>query len=325
MLDTAKNHNTIWLKPAKNIHMTNKKPLTPNQIAEFANLPLREIEALAEKFRNDESPEAHQSFRAARQALSTRQRQLKADVMAFEKSNTHHLLFYDSTAGFVKMAGNSVLFFAASISKRLHWRFSIKLDTDHYSPSEDGVISIRSFEHLSTQLAEIDILPDPELNRPDLHFYKLGKIWTEEQIADLRDQISQESERIAALVMPSSPMPVLYDAIIKSAHLIYYRFKHLPDSFARETVGTEIVLKSHHLVTAYLAYANTPKSRSLPILAQIIELARDLRHSMAYLSRLGILHHRDIYKILDQLTTVERLSSQAYKRNAKAQTNSAHA
>lgn len=297
--------------------MTKPKPLSPAQVADFQNLTLREIEELSEKFRTDPTPESRTSYRAARQALSVRQRQIKADVMCFEKTNDHHLLFYDSTANFVKMAGNSVLFFAITISPRLHWRFSIKLDTDHYSPSEDGIISIRSFEHLVAQLAEIQILPDPELSAPDLHYFKLAKVYTDEQIADLRDRVTNESERIAAIVMPSSPMPVLYDAIVKSAHLIYYRFKHLPDSFARETLGTEIVLKSHQLVTAYLAYANAPKTRSLPYLARIIELSRDLRHSMAYLSRLNILHHRDVYKILDQLTTIERLSSQAYKRATK--------
>lgn len=297
--------------------MTNKKPLKPSEIAEYRNLTLREIETLAEKFRADTSPDAHLAYRAARQALSQRQRDLKADVMNFEKTNSHHLLFYESTAGFVKMAGNSVLFFATSVSPRLHWRFSIKVDTDHYSPSEDGIISIRSFENLAAQLAEIQILPDPELSTPDLHFFKFAKIYTDEQIASLRDRISRESERIAAMVMPSSPMPTLYDAITKSAHLIYYRFKHLPDSFARETVGRDIINQSHQLVTAYLAYANTPKTRSLPQLARIVELSRNLRHSMAYLSRLGIMHHRDVYKILDQLTTVERLSTAAYRRAIK--------
>lgn len=299
--------------------MTNKKPLKPSDLAEFRNLPLHDIEALAERYRNDSTPEGKLSYRAARQALSNRQRDIKAQVMEFEKRNSHHLLLYDSTANFTKMAGNSVLFFASSISQRLHWRFSIKLDTDHYSPSEDGIISIRSFDNLATQLAGIQILPDPELEAPDLHFFKLTKVYTDDQIAGLRDRISRESERVNALVMPSSPMPLLYDAIVQAAHLTYYRFKHLPDSYAREVLGRDIIDKSHQLVTTYFTYANTPRTRSLPHLARIIELSRELRYSMAYLSRIGIFHHRDAYHILDQLTTVERLASQAYRRSVKSE------
>jgi len=297
--------------------MTNKKSLTPADVANFRNLSLCEIEAAAKKLRDSTTPGDHDKYRAARQALSARQREIKAAVMDFENSNDHHLLFYDSTADFVKLAGNSVLFFSACVAPRLRWRFSIKSDTDHYSVSKDGVISIRSFDHLTAHLAQIQILPDSELSSPDLHYFTLAKVYTNEQIAEFRDRINEKAKRIATAVLPNSPMPELYTAISKAAELIYNRFKNLPNSLTRNTIGADIVSKSYQLTVAYLDYANTPKDHSLSYLAQIIKLSRNLRFSMSYLSQVKILHQNDIFEILEQLNTVTRLSSQAYKRATK--------
>lgn len=297
-----------------------QKPITSTELEAYRGLTLHEIETRTEELRNQPaSTRNQQAYRIARQALSDRQHEIKQLVMEFEKTNNSHLLFYDSTAGFAKMAGNSVLFFSNNIASRLHWRYTIKTDTDHYFVSEDGIISFRSFDHLVELLAGIHILPDTELDRPNLHFFKLSKVYTEEQIADLRDNLEQESARISALVLPSSPVPMLFDAISNISYMIFYRFKHLSDSFAREAVGLEIVQKSHQLFNAYLAFANAKKPRDLPHLVRIVELCRDLRHSMAYINRLGILHHRDVYKILDQLVVAERIATQHYRKLQKLQ------
>lgn len=298
-----------------------KKSITPNELETYRNLTLREIEARVEELKNQPtSAHNQQSYRIARQALSDRQHEIKQLVMEFEKTNNSHLLFYDSTASFAKMAGNSVLFFSNNIASRLHWRYTIKTDTDHYFVSEDGIISFRSFDHLAELLVGIHIMPDQNLDRPNLHFFKLSKVYTEEQIASLRDNLKQESARISALVMPSSPVPILYDAICNVSYMIFYRFKHLSDPFSREAVGFGIVQKSHELFNEYLAFANAKKPRDLPHLIRIVELCRILRHSMAYVNHLGILHHRDVYKVLDQIVTAERIATQHYRKLQKYQT-----
>lgn len=296
--------------------MTKDKSLIlPTELDVYKKLSLREIEAYTEKIRSQPSSTRDaKAYRLVRQALSDRQRALKRYVMDFEQTNNHHLLFYDSTAGFVKMAGHSVLFFASNIANRLHWRFTIKTDSDHYYPSEDGIISFRSFERLVSMLSDIEILADQELSRTDLHFFKLSQVYSDEQINKLRDRLEQKTARITALVMPSSPVPILFDAISKASYLIFYRFKHLSDPFARIAIGVPTVEKSHQLFKEYLAFANAQQPHNLSHLVRIVELCRELRFSIAYANQLNILHRHDVYQILTELTTSERIATQHYRK-----------
>lgn len=140
--------------------MTKKPAITPSQLAAYDDLTLREIEQKALELRSAPNSEKDSfAYRVAHQALNARKRRLKATVATFELTNDHHILFYDSTAGFSKMIGHSVLFFSMTIAERLHWRYTIKSDSDHYSVSEDGIISFRSLDRLTLLLGEINILP----------------------------------------------------------------------------------------------------------------------------------------------------------------------
>lgn len=256
----------------------------------------------------------NQELTTARYALQQRQRKIKAAAMEFEATNSHHLLFFDSTNGFVKLAGRSALFFAATIADRIHWRYSLKADTDRYSTSDDGVISFRSLEKIHDRLAEINIFPDPDLGTAELHYYKLGKIYNEEQISKLRDRARRDLERIMTIVLPTSPIPSLYEAITQASQLIYFQFKHLPDNLARDTIGHQMILLTYQMSNEYMKYARTKNHEERENLKHIIESSRDLRYGIAYASRLQILHHRDVCKILEQLVTIERIAAKAYLR-----------
>lgn len=272
------------------------------------------IKELGEKQKASPTTSNTQNLTAARYALQQRQREIKAKVMEFELSNSQHLLFFNSTSGFVKIAGHSALFFAATIAERIHWRYSLKADTDRYSPSEDGIISFRSLEKVHDRLAEINIFPDNTLETPELHYYRLGKIYSEEQISRLRDHARRDLERIMTIVLPTSPIPSLYDAIMQTSQLIYFQFKHLPDGIARETIGRQMVLLTYQMANQYMKYARTKNQNEHENLRKIIEISRDLRYGVAYTSRLQILHHRDVCKILEQLVAVERIAAKAYLR-----------
>ena len=73
--------------------------------------------------------------------------------MEFEQTNDHHLLVFDSTDNFSKIAGRSVLFYTLTIADRIHRRYSVKNDSDDYSRSEDGVVSIRAIEQLPKSIS----------------------------------------------------------------------------------------------------------------------------------------------------------------------------
>ena len=134
--------------------MTKPPSLKSSEIDQFENLDLHQLESkLKQIVTGPPSPESKRSARIVRQALRSRQRRIKAKVMEFEQSNNHHLLLFDSTENFSKIAGHSVLFYTLTIADRIHRRFSIKNDTDDYSRSEEGIVSIRSLSQLEASPA----------------------------------------------------------------------------------------------------------------------------------------------------------------------------
>lgn len=257
---------------------------------------------------------------AVRLAIQQRQRTIKANVMQFEQTNDHHLLFFASTSGFVKLAGHSALFFAATIAQRLHWRYSLKIDTDRYSISEDGIISFRSIERIQMRLAEINIFPDEKLSDNVEYFYfTLPKVYSDEQIDKLRDQAQDDLKQILNIVLPSSPIPMLYDAIMQASYLIYYQFKHISDNLAKETIGKQVIMTTCALAEDYMAYAHVKGKESLEYLERIIKNSRKIRYDIAYASKLQLLHHREVRKVLEHLVAVERIASRAYLRKGKSE------
>lgn len=298
--------------------MAKQASIKPQDIEKYANLNLHELEEVIEKLSNSAHPSAKADLRAARQALSNRQRVIKSKVMEFEQFNDHRLLFFDSTSGFSKLAGHSVLFFSMTIADRIHWRYSVKVDTDHYSVSEDGTISFRSLEGLNELLAAINIFPDPERSDAEFHYYKLAKVYTEEQIAKLRDNSQRDAERISAIILPKSPLPLLYDAISQVDRTIYYQFKHISDQLARETVGRRMIMESYELMIQYLEYARVDNPNPNANLAKMIELTRRLRDGMAYVNRLQLMHHREICQTLENLVLIDRITSKTYSKAVQA-------
>lgn len=299
-----------------------KASVKSTDVDKYSNLTLTELESVIDALQANQrsSPTAttNQDLTAARFALQQRQHLIKSKVMEFERTNSNYLLFFSSTKGFVKVAGHSALFFAATIADRIHWRYSLKLDTDHYSVSEDGIISFRSLPPIAARLSEIDIFPDDSISDDELHYYKLTKVYSEEQIAKLRDNSKQDIKRIMTIVLPTSPIPSLYDAIMQAGQLLYYQFKHLSDNLARDTIGQRMVLVTYDMTMEYLKFARSKKN-NYQHLANIIEQARELRFGVAYVSRLQILHHREVCKILEHLVSIERIAAKAYLRKTEEQ------
>lgn len=299
-----------------------KASVKSTDVDKYSNLTLTELESVIDALQANQrsSPTAttNQDPTATRFALQQRQHLIKSKVMEFERTNSNYLLFFSSTKGFVKIAGHSALFFAATIADRIHWRYSLKLDTDHYSVSEDGIISFRSLPPIAARLSEIDIFPDDSISDDELHYYKLAKVYSEEQIAKLRDNSKQDIKRIMTIVLPTSPIPSLYDAIMQAGQLLYYQFKHLSDGLARDTIGQRMVLVTYDMTMEYLKFARSKKN-NYQHLANIIEQARELRFGVAYVSRLQILHHREVCKILEHLVSIERIAAKAYLRKTEEQ------
>lgn len=323
--------------------MVRPRSIKTTEIEQYENLDLHQLEdQLKQLQKQPATTEIKQSLRALRQILRQRQRKIKATAMEFEQTNDHHLLLFDSTDNFSKIAGHSVLFYTLTIADRIHRRYSVKNDTDDYSRSNDGVVSIRALEQLEIQLAEINIFPDRKLSTTELHFYKLPKVYSPEQIAKLRDKSHQDIERITSIIVPKSPVPDLYNNILEMNRLLYYNCRRISDSLARETLVRQIILDANEVLISYLNFANAktnagivrrqlqnsvfpttvqteqkPQSTQAQNLFNILLNTRNLRNCMANMENLRLIHHRELCDILEKLVEIERTTAREYTKQLR--------
>ncbi len=321
--------------------MTKPPSIKTAEIDKYADLDLHQLEIILKKIQQDPpSSTSKAAARAARQALRQRQRVIKAKVMEFEQTNDHHLLVFDSTDNFSKIAGRSVFFYTLTIADRIHRRYSVKNDTDDYSRSEDGVVSIRAIEQLELQLAEINIFPDRKLSTDELHFYKLPKVYNDEQIAKLRDRSHQDIERITSIILPASPIPELYTLILEMNRLLYHNCKRISDTLARETLVRPMILDANEMLVSYLNFANAkpssgivhqpaaatysstgqnskPQSTQAQNLLNLLLYTRNLRNNLANIENLRLIHHRELCDILERLVEIERISAREFAKQRR--------
>lgn len=309
-------------------------------LEKYQDLNLHELEnVITDLEHQPPSSKIDAEIRAVHHAIRKRLRTIKARVMEFEQNNDHHLLIYDSTNNFTKIAGRSVLFYVFTIANRLHRRYSIKPDTDGYSKSNDGIISLRSLDALEVSLASINIFPDRDLSDAELHFYKLPKVYTDEQINKLRSNAREDHSRITNIIVPKSPIPILYTTLLELNQLIYHSSRRINDNLAREIIMRPIIESMQNLLVTYLEFANFStikstvsnaatadiiieiKSRN-KLLFDIIVGSRNLRFSMANVENLRLLTHKDLGEILAKLVEVERIATREHQkliRNANEQ------
>lgn len=326
--------------------MTKKPTIKPNDLDQYTKKSIHELEenitALGMKPQNVDT---RRRLRAAHQALRERQRTVKAAVMEFEQTNNHHLLLFDSTNGFVKMAGNSVLFYTLTIANRLRRRYKVQTDTDDYSKSTEGIVAIKSLERLAEQLMMLEIEPDTERadeNLTELHFYKLSKVYTKAQVEQLHDRSKQEIARITEIIIPESPLPLLYRDILELNQLVYHSTKGIAERFARETLAQPMMVQADEILQCYLNYANlrvrasmTQKElqnamavvgRKVPAripqavtqnLFNMLVNTRQLRNRMANMENLHLIHHRQMGKILEKLVEIEHTAEREYLKRCR--------
>lgn len=294
--------------------MSYSSPIKPVDTEKYAHLDLHELEIALKKLESAPPNKMRsQELNTIRHAIRKRLRTLKAHAIEFEQTNDQHLLVFDSTDGYAKIAGHSVLFYSMTIADRIHRRFCVKNDSDHYSHSEEGIIAIRHIEDLAEQLAAINIFPDPKLSTNELHFFKLSKIYSDEQINRLRDRSNQDLERINSIIVPRSPIPLLYDAIRRFNFMLYHNFKRTPDPFARAAIGDAMLREANELTVQYLNYASPRQNAPASCLAEILRLTRRLRHEMANVENLHLFHQREICQLLELIVEIDRLTSKVYR------------
>ena len=273
-------------------------------------MTLHEIEAQLDQLQvSPQRDKSQAQIRQLRQALTQRLRQIKAQAMQFEATNDRYLLIFDSTNRYAKMAGNSVLFYTQLLADRLRRRYNIQVDTDTYSVSEEGIVSIRALDALEQALASINVLPDPKLSTEELHVFRLSRPYSKAEIAKLRERVVSDTSRMATLIMPKMPLPDLFRQISELERLVFFGTKHCRDTFARDYLTQGVVTSVTEMVAAYLAMA---QGQPHQLLAWTIKLERQ----MVSVSNLRLMKQADVGKIVDLAVAIERSVERECRRSA---------
>lgn len=240
---------------------------------------------------------------------------IKETVMDFEKQNHTHLLFFKSTNGYYKLAGNSVLIYAGNVAQRIGYRYNIQIDTDHYSVSPTGIISFHLTKDLEEKLASIKITKDKKKSSDNLVFFRLEKPITDDELAHFQDLVNADKHTINKMIMPKSPIPTLYD-YLKELNLAIYQNSLSMPAFARETIGKTLFEISSTMLRRYLEYANTkaPESDTIRLIGNGAIL---IKYHMKNISDLHILHYRNICRILEPAIRIEKLTANLYERSLR--------
>ena len=77
--------------------------------------------------------------------------------MQFESTNYHYIALMRSTHNFYKIFGHSALFYVCSIAPKLNLKANLQTDGDFVAKSENGFISIRDPEKLTSILQTLNI------------------------------------------------------------------------------------------------------------------------------------------------------------------------
>ena len=237
--------------------------------------------------------------------------QIKEKVMAMEQENYDKLLLYRSDNTYHKIVGHSALIYAGYVAKRIGRRYNLRLDTDHYAKSEDGVISIVLNDELVRKFLAIGIKQDKKNEDKDIAVFKLPQAFKEKDIAQFRELLKQDERKINAVVLPKSPIPTLYVYLDDILVMVYHNAKNMP-YFGKNVVGQDMMSAAVRMYECYIRYANgrIDKKRLAELLYKD---AIHLKSQMKIAEALHLISGRNICRMLEIIVAVENLSRKYYQ------------
>lgn len=180
----------------------------------------------------------------------------KRKAMEFEENNSSHLVFVRSTAGFHKLFGRSLLFYAFDVAPKLDLDARIYSDGDFEVKSESGVISVRSLDVVEKALAKLKIRKTKTTDGTgNIVIYKLPWRYSKEQIEKYEGQNTYKLQKFNHVIMTENVMPVLYLNLDDLVKAVYENVRRM-EPVARETLGNLMLELAAQLKRIYIEMAN---------------------------------------------------------------------
>ena len=211
---------------------------------------------------------------------------------ALEKTNTNKIIAFPSveTKGekdeWLKISGNSALFYKYLVAPRLGKNPKINPDTDRRFRFENGVIMLH-WKHLFLEnLKKLNYTPREENG---LLVFNLNHTFTDEEIKSLKTREKDVRIKTNRLLIPEIIEPKLYIKLIALTKTIPFKSVKLPDLF-KESYGKGL----NRIVTEMLTIYNLMVDGLLTKEAAVLKLRQSLAKMSALLIILNELKLFDI-------------------------------
>lgn len=284
-------------------------------VTKLERLDLHQLEAELEKVTKLETPEADDLRASIRHALRVRREDIKRRASEFELNNYTHLLFFDSTDGFCKIIGNSLVMYRKKFGPRMNRKISVQYDDDSYHRSKDGVVISKLTPVFIGQLRKLGAVLDKERSTSELHFYRLPNAVSLAEMKKLRDEIYHDTHSVSGKLVRGEVMPEATQAIDELLRLVYHSCKRVQHPFANQNIAVPMMTAARNMKIAQIEYANqnTP-TLSLKMLEQAIAACREMRGCLAIADVLGTIPQETIAKIAHEYAVAFRVIKAEYDK-----------
>ena len=325
---TNASNTTQNTKNTKNTNTTENKTTKSKiddkqKILDFYNYSIGVLEEhlakLNEEYKLTPKKSIRQKIENYKIELNRAKHTIKANGKQAEATNDRYLLFIESTGGWHKLTGRSALFFYFDVVSRLKnpARFNLNPDTDNYSVSENGTVSVKLTPEFLKELEQLKILPTEEVGDYGITAFRLPWIYQSEDINRLLIKLRADKEQLNALLTPKNVIPELHIAIKDLDAMVYHNCRRMADPFARQTVGADLYEKSTNAIRRYLEIASG-KNSTEEGLKSILKNILHIRYTLLSVSNLNLMEPHNILRIGTQTVLIERMIKKALTMECKA-------
>lgn len=234
----------------------------------------------------------------------------KAKITNFEKTNYEYLACIRSTNNFYKLVGNSALFYACDISKKLNIPVNLQPDGDYLDKSDIGVVSIRNIDIFTRNLASLKILKVRTKDQTkNLCLYKLPWKYSKDQLDKMLSNNTLKLKTFNHVVLVDNPNPTLFLQITELIKATYENVRKMPSPIERKAFGYYCVERSADMFHIYLDVANGRRIKKTGFLEIKTELNL-LKNQIKIIADLNIWNAQVCCRIGDIIIKIQNIIEQ---------------
>ena len=307
---TNASNTTQNTKNTKNTNTTENKT-TKSKIAEINTIA--KLEQEREKINNSKNKtKAHEEKIQEINKQIRKQKEInKITAMAIEEGNLQHLVIFESDKGFYKIAGNSAMFYAGNVAKRIGRRFTLRHDDDHYAHSKNGIISIHYADDLADLLYSIGLTDNKDLSKDGVMVFDFARPFTMADLEQFQNQLQQEQDYINKIILPKSPIPTLFAYIRDLNYILFNSCKNM-QQLGRDAIGVDLMKVASGMMAKYVEIANGNAEYEEKILG-ILKAARYIKYQMKAVEVCHLISNRNICHILEKVAAIEKVAIKLYR------------